>query len=258
MIPVLSNILGDRTGGTVFKCFEIWHLLYIGVTAAVIAAVLLLLRRRSLEAKEKAQRLFIDAAFGLYMLDFFLMPFAYGEIDVEKLPFHVCTAMCIGCFVTRHVKALNGMRVHFALLGFISNLVYLIYPAGVMWHGVSPFSYRVIQTLTFHGIMTVYGLITLVYNRESLRFRYLYRDLILIAGMTLWALLGNFLYSSSLRPYKAVYNWFFVTGDPFGILPAETAVWVMPLVNVALFFAVAAGIYCIFAAVRKAGKQSRN
>ena len=251
MIPYLNRLLSDRTGDTVFRCFDVWHLSYIAVTAAVIAAVCLALRKSGPEAKEKVQRSFINMAFGLYVLDLFLMPFAYGEIDVEKLPFHICTAMCVGCFATCHAPSLKGMRVHFALLGFISNLVYLIYPAGVMWHRVSPFSYRVIQTLAFHAIMTVYGLLTLIYNREKLRPKELYKDMILITAMTLWAMLGNFFYSDSLDPYSPRYNWFFVTADPFGILKGNVALIVMPLVNVALFFAVTVLIYCVFALIRK-------
>lgn len=252
MIPVLSEILSDKTGGLVFRCFDVWHLLYIAVTAAVIAAAFLALRKKSPGAKEKARRLFIDIAFGLYMLDFILMPFAYGEISVEKLPFHVCTAMCVCCFVSCHVPALKGISPHFALLGLISNLTYLVYPAGVMWSGVSPFSYRVIQTLVFHAVMTVYGMLTVVYGRESFRFVNIRKDVLVLAAMTLWACLGNFLYSSSLSPYRAVYNWFFVTADPFGILPAEIGAFVMPLLNFAVFFAVIALVYCVIALNRRA------
>lgn len=75
---------------------------------------------------------FLHIAFGLYIADFFLMPFACGRIDIEKLPFHICTAMCVACFISRHNRHLRKYSLHFALLGFLSNLVYLIYPDGVM------------------------------------------------------------------------------------------------------------------------------
>jgi hypothetical protein len=51
--------------------------------------------------------------------------------------------------------------------------------------------------------------------------------------MTLWAMAGNFVYNGS-----RFYNWFFVVRDPFYIFPETVAPFVMPFVNVALFFAV--------------------
>ncbi len=173
------------------------------------------------------------------------MPFAYEEIDIEKLPFHVCTAMCVMCFLSRHIKFLQEFRTSFALLGFISNLVYLIYPAGVMWHAVHPFTYRVIQTLLFHGIMTVYGFLTIVFE-EGFSVKNIRKDLAVLVCMTLWALFGNLLYTGSAGSYSADYNWFFVTGDPFGILDKSIAVYVMPFVNIIIFFAVEMMIYLIY------------
>ena len=173
------------------------------------------------------------------------MPLAYGEIDIEKLPFHICTAMCVACFLSNHIESLKPLRVHFALLGFISNLVYLIYPAGVMWHATHPISYRVVQTLIFHGIMSVYGLLTLVYDGKELSFKTCYRDLAIILGMTVWALVGNLLYNGDAGEYSHFFNWFFVIRDPFYILPANIAPFIMPFVNIGLFFGVEMLIYLI-------------
>ena len=152
MYLFLHKLLADRIGGVVFRCFGPWHFFWIALTAAVFAALYLHLRSR--EGREKTLGVLIDLCFGLYILDFFLMPLAYGEIDIEKLPFHACTAMCVMCFLSRRSRFLGRFRGSFALLGFVSNLVYLVYPAGVMWHGVHPLCYRVIQTLGFHGLMT--------------------------------------------------------------------------------------------------------
>ena len=126
-------------------------------------------------------------------------------------------------------------RSSFALLGLISNLVYLIYPAGVMWHQVHPLSYRVIQTLTFHGCMTVFGVLALAFDREK---QQPLRDLAVLTAMTIWAVLGNYLYNGEADGYSHVFNWFFVVRDPFGLLPATLAPYVMPFVNIAVFFLV--------------------
>ena len=245
MYEILNNLLSDKKGGEIFRCFGVWHLVYITLAAVAFTLIFLSLKSKDKDAKDKVMLTLINISFGLYILDFFLMPFAYGEIDIEKLPFHICTAMCVACFLSNHIERLKPLRVHFALLGFISNLVYLIYPAGVMWHATHPLSYRVVQTLIFHGIMSVYGLLTLVYDGKELSFKTCYRDLAVISGMTVWALVGNLLYNGEAGEYSHFFNWFFVIRDPFYILPANIAPFIMPFVNIGLFFGVEMLVYLI-------------
>lgn len=241
MYPILHQLLSDKKGGKVFELFGPWHFFYIALTLAVIAVVL---RKTKGEDGERTAKGFSDLAFGLYILDFFLMPLAYGEIDVEKLPFHACTAMCVLCFLSWRVDFLERYRSSLAMLGFVSNLVYLIYPAGVMWHGVHPLSYRVVQTLVFHGVMTVSCFLAVLYERGEGRGR---RDLIVIVGMTAWALLGNYCYNNDAR----FFNWFFVVRDPFCILPEAAAPFVMPVLNIALFFTVEVVLRQVFLRVKR-------
>ena len=167
MSDILISLLSDKKGSITFRCFDPWHIGFIVFFIALAVLMCLYLQKKDVVCRNKVIQLFIHIAIGLYVLDFFLMPFAYGEIDIEKLPFHVCTAMCVMCFMSRHNAFCGKFKVQFAMLGFLSNLIYLIYPAGVMWHQVHPASYRVIQTLSFHGIMMVYGLLVLVYEQEK-------------------------------------------------------------------------------------------
>lgn len=245
MYSVLHELFSDKKDGILFTCFSIPHILYI--VAAFVTAFLVLyrFRNKSEAAKKKVTRCFLYIAFGLYIADFFLMPLAYNEIDIEKLPFHVCTAMCVMCFFSYHSAFLKKYRVSFALLGFISNLVYLIYPAGIMWHQVSPLSYRVIQTLIFHGLMTVYGLLVLVYEGKQLQFKKCYRELPVLIAMTLWAMLGNSIYNGTSEHYSHFFNWFFVVRDPFYIFPERISPYIMPVINIAAFFAVEMVVYLI-------------
>lgn len=232
MYPYLHELLSDRKGGAVFTCFGPWHLGWIALTVLAGAVLILKLRRCDRERIEKTRDRLIALAFGLYVADFFLMPLAYGEIDIEKLPFHACTAMCVLCFLAGRYPALGRFRVQLAMLGLLSNFGYLIYPAGVMWHAVHPLSYRVVQTLAFHALVSLYGLVTVAFadRREFTRWKPL---LALNAAMTAWAMLGNCAYNTEAR----LINWFFVVWDPFGLLPPEIAPWIMPFFNIALFFA---------------------
>ncbi len=251
MYSFLHELLADKKGGTIFTLFSGWHLMYIALTAVIIAAVWMVEKRKCGEIREKAIRFFIDLAFALYMADLFLMPIAYGEIDIEKLPFHACTAMCVMCFLSYRVKYLEKYRSSFVFLGLISNVVYLVYPAGVMWHAVHPISYRVIQTLLFHSVMSIYGILFLAGEYRNIEIKKCRRDLAVVCGMTVWALIGNYVYNGSSGEYSHFFNWFFVVRDPFYIFPEHIAPFVMPLLNILLFFTIELLLHLVIGAIRK-------
>ena len=251
MYEFLRNLLSDKNGGEIFTCFGVWHICYIVSFLAIDICVCLYLRNKDSKERKLFTDGFINLAFITYIADFFLMPFAYGEIDIEKLPFHICTAMCVMCFLSRYNNFAKKYKLQFAVLGFISNLVYLVYPAGIMWHGVHPLSYRVIQTLSFHGIMMVYGLLVLMYESEEFEWKKCYKDFFVIASMTLWALVGNAMYNSELR----LYNWFFVVQDPFNLFPQSFAQYIMPILNIVIFLTVEFFVYFIFL---KIARQLKN
>ena len=251
MYPMLHQIFSDKKGGEIFTCFGGWHFFYIILAIATVALSIWVLRNKEQSVKDKALRVFIGIGFGLYMADIFLMPFAYGEIDVDKLPFHSCTALCVACFLSNHVSALKKYRVHFAMFAFFSNLMYLVYPAGVMWYEIHPLSYRAVQTLLFHASMVVYGILTMVLEWRQLQIKRCYRDLILLGGMTVWAILGNALYSGAADGYDRDFNWFFVKADPFGLFSAEIAQYVAPILNIVAFFSLELLVYLTVRIVEK-------
>ncbi|MBQ5601594.1 MAG: YwaF family protein [Clostridia bacterium] len=234
----LHNLLSDKKEGEVFSLFGVWHFFYIALTLVAVITILLIFKRKEAQIKNKVSQILIAIAFSLYIADFFLMPLAYGEIDIEKLPFHACTAMCVMCFLSYRINFLSKYRQSFVFLGLISNLVYLIYPAGVMWHAVNPLSYRVIQTLIFHSVMTVYGFITIVYEQDNIDIKKCYRDFAVIVYMTVWALLGNYAYNGTSEGYSHFFNWFFVVRDPFYAISETVSPFVMPFLNIALFSSV--------------------
>ena len=233
MHQILQDLLSDRKSGPVFTCFGLYHLIYLAVILGAILTIIFLLKNRSAAAKHRAATAALCTAAGLYAADFFLMPFAYGGIDVEKLPFHACTATCVLCVLARHNRFLGRFKDQFVLLGLLTNLIYVIYPAGVGWYQIHPLSYRVWQTLLYHGAMTAFGLFSLCFGEVKLEWRKCPRDLAFLCVMTVWALLGNTLYNGLDGRF---FNWFFVVRDPFYILPEVIAPFVMPVVMVAVMF----------------------
>ena len=251
LYPVLHKLLADKEGGEIFSCFSLWHWVYIAFALTAILTVILTLRGKTQETRDRVLSVLTAIPFALYMADFFLMPLAYGVIDVDKLPFHACTFMSILIFVSTHASPLKKYRVHFALLGFISNLIYVVYPSGVMAYEIAPLSYRVVQTMLFHSCMMVACLSVLIFDRHPLNVRHCYRDLCVLGGMTVWATVGNLSYSGEVGDYNHNFNWFFVRQDPLNILPETVAPYLAPVVNVAAFFAIEMIIYLLFRLIRR-------
>ena len=251
MYPILHQIFADHKGDVIFTCFGLWHLLYMALIFGVIVGCVFAFKKRSNDAKKKCIRVAAAIAFGLYIADFFLMPFAYGQIDLEKLPFHMCTLMCILCFLSCHGLLLPKCRKQFALLGLVSNLIYVIYPAGVGSYQIHPLSYRVVQTLLFHGSMSAYGIFTLALGEEKLTWKSSLQEVPVIAGMTLWALLGNTLYNGTAGEYSHMFNWFFVIRDPFYILPEQIAPYVMPFIMVIVIYTADLLVYGAYFGMKK-------
>lgn len=252
MYPYLHEIFADRKGDTVFSCFGIWHILYMAVIFGAILLTVLLLRNREEKCRQKAIKAALYLAFGLYMADFFLMPLAYGYIDIEKLPFHMCTLMCLLSFLSVRGVLFKKYRKQFALLGLVSNLIYVIYPAGVGWYQIHPLSYRVVQTLLFHGAMTAYGILTLALGDDDLTFKSSLQELPVIAVVTLWAILGNTLYNGAAGEYDHFFNWFFVVRDPFYILPEDIAPYIMPFIMILVIYVADLLIYGAYFAIKNA------
>lgn len=245
MYGFLHELLADKTGGAAFKCFDLFHICFIVFFVAAAVLLCLFLKNKTEAQRKKAADIAVGTAFGLYVAELFLMPFAYGVIHIEKLPFHVCTTMCVACFLSRHTALFGKFRLQFAMLGFLSNLTYLIYPAGMMWKSIAPTSYRVVQTLIFHGVMMVYGLLVLVYESREFTWKKIYKDLAVVAAMTLWALLGNTLYNHD----EYFYNWFYVVQDPFNAFPESIAPYMMPFINTGIFFAAGLLVYLVLSTV---------
>ena len=256
MYSLLNKIFEDKHGDFEFTCFSPWHFFYIFLVIGLVAAIILIFRKKDQAVKERVLKWLIAVPFALYMSDFFLMPFAYGEIYVDKLPFHACTLLSILSFASNNSKFLKRFRVHFAVFALISNLIYVVYPSGVAGT-ISPICYRVIQTMLFHSLMVVYSIVTLLFDKDGLRIKRCYIDVIILSMMSSWALIGNTFYSGTTGNYSGDFNWFFVKADPLGIFPTDISPYIMPWLNVIVFFILELVVYILFTGIRHA-REGKN
>lgn len=248
MFDFMKFIFGDRTTGTFsFKPFSLCHILYLFIIFATIVAIVILFRNKSKEFKHKVVDYSVTIAFTLYMLDFFFMPLSQGEIAITKLPFHLCTLMSILCFICRRIKKLEKFKTTFTLLGMIGALMYLVYPAGVRTGSgeyYDGYTYRIIQTVLYHGIMLAQGVFAIAFGDIELKWSTLKYDIITILIIIVWALLGNFMYTGILteqcecvegckeiiKIYDEEPNWFFVQHDALYIFPNDTDGYYSPFI----------------------------
>ncbi len=254
MYDLLHGLLRERSGGAVFAPYNLWHILYLVLLVGAILLSVMTVKRP--ETRRRITAFTVNTAFALYMADFFLMPFSYGYIDIDKLPFHVCTLMSILCFWSRHNRFLGSFRLSFALMGLIGALIYVVYPAGVADGEVSFFSYRILQTLLFHGLMVAYGVFSLAFGEVKLGGRELGRDALVTAVMLLWAIVGNSFYSGVED--GRTFNWCSAASDPFGLIPSNLAPYLTPIAVAVALLGMDLVIYLLYAAVRRMQARRAN
>ena len=253
MYEFLKNLLSDKdTGKFTFEAFSLCHILYLLLIIGLIVLVIFLFKNKSQEAKVKLINTTVIIALCFYIADFFLMPFSYGYIDIDKLPFHICTSMSIMCYLSRNTKFFAKFKTTFTIMGLVGALMYLTYPAGVS--AADGYSYRILQTVAYHGLMIAQGVFAIAFKDLDLSFKNSKYDLIAIVCLALWAMLGNTLYSGTVTSvcdcsescnnvitiYDHDFNWFFVKHDPLYIIPDEIDIYFAPFIMIIAIFGMCA------------------
>lgn len=245
MYEIFHNLLKDHDNGVfIFEAFSLCHIVYLLLIIGGIVLALFLSKGKTQEQKKKLIDYTVAAALCLYIADFFLMPFSYGYIDVDKLPFHICTSMSIMCTLARKTKLFAKFKTSFTLMGLVGAVAYMVYPSGVP--STDGYSYRVIQTVLYHGLMIAQGVFAIALKDIDLEWKNVKYDAFAILGLTIWAYLGNTLYSGTLMEtctciencphnltiYDHDFNWFFVKHDCFYVIPDTIDVYIAPFIMV--------------------------
>ena len=233
----------EPTGcGIVISSFNIWHILYILLIVGGMIGGAFLLKNKTMETKEKVLRFLAYALVISYVSDYFVHDFVYADfedgeyvaagLNMDKLPFHICTVMCPIVAFTQFNKKFRKFLEPVAALAIVAPLMYITYPStGV---GGEPWCYRTVQTMFFHGVELAWGFLTVATGKTQFKFKNIWKPALFLVAIALWARLGCTLLE---------YNWFFLRYDPFGIgLPEWALIFVIP----AAIFAMVALIYAIY------------
>ena len=252
MREFLLNVFGTDEGTVEIALFSIWHILYFVLIVGGTIGSCFLLRNKSNETKEKVRKILAYLVIGVYIADFFIQPFMSSDysMNVDKLPFHICTLM--GCLIpfAQFNKKFDKIKDVICCLSIVASLMYMTYPGSALG-GVMPWCYQVIQTFVFHGLVFAWGVISLSTGAIKLEFKNIWKELVAIIIIILWASFGNNAYSNENHHY----DWFFITGSTFPFVPT----WLMPFAVLAAVYAMCAIIFSIDLMVKKVvAKKTMN
>lgn len=228
--------------------FSFWHIFYVALIIGAIIGVGILLRNKSPEVKGRVLAALSTALVIIYLGDFFIQPlFREGAMNVDKLPFHICTVLCPVSALVQFNRRFERFREPVAFLAIVGPLMYLTYP-GTAIGTVSPFCYEIIQTFLYHGVLLAWGCLNISLGAFTPVFKNCYKSLIGICMVAAWAFIGNFTYGV---PYNYTgsdphFDWFFLTGSTFPFVPKA----LMPFVVIAAVFLMVLAIYGIYYLVR--------
>lgn len=234
--------------GIKITAFSIPHLVYLVLIIGGIVLAWHVLRQKTEQTKEKALRFLAYAVVISYLSDFFVHEFVYGEMNMDKLPFHICTVLCPLAAIAQFNRKGHKIAEPVAILAILAPLMYLAYPASI--GDGEPWCYQAVQTMFYHGMLMAWGVLTLALGRVKPVLCNCWKCAVLLVAITLWAKLGNVLLE---------HNWFFLNEDAFyiglvanGVIPK----WLLMIVNPVVFFLAVLAVYGVVALIRKAaGKK---
>lgn len=222
------------------QLFGFWHIFYaLVIIATTIALGFYLAKKNDKKLNNKVLRLLAAAGVIIYVADFFIQPlFRDGQMNVDKLPFHICTLMApVSCFVQFNER-FERFREPVAFMSIVGPLMYICYPGSAIG-SESPFCYEIIQTFVYHGIIFSWGFNNLATSTVKPSIKRSWHALVGICLVALWAGFGNVVYAD--------YDWFFLTGSTFPFVPKL----LMPVVVIAAVFGMVMIIYGLYYAWMK-------
>ena len=230
--------------GISITAFSISHIIYLVLIIGGIVGGYLWLRKKDESCKEKALKILVIAFTISYISDFFMHDFVYGGLNMDKLPFHICTVLCpIAAFVQFN-KKFAKFKEPVVILSILAPMMYLCYPASV--GSGEPWCYQAVQTMFYHSVLMAWGILSVCFGAVKPVFKNIWKTTVLLVIITLWAKLGNSMYED--------YNWFFLEEDALyiglvsgGIIPK----WSLMIINPIVFTIAAAAVYGVVALVKK-------
>lgn len=233
--------------GISITAFSIPHFVYLFLIFGGIVLSWRLLRSKDAQRKERALRFVAYAVVLSYLSDFFVHEFVYGSMNMDKLPFHICTVLCPLMAIAQFNRKGERILEPVAVLSVLAPMMYLCYPASI--GDGEPWCYQAVQTMFYHGMLMAWGILNLALGKVQLSFKRCWTSAVALVGITLWAKLGNVLLE---------HNWFFLNEDAFYIGLVEGGIipkWSLMIINPVVFFLAVLLVYAVACPLQKKSRQ---
>ena len=240
-------LFSQNTSDLKIGLFDAWHFLYLFIIFGGTLALSIIGRKKP-KYQSRFQRLMAYLTVGLYVIDFFIMPLSdsYDGISAYKLPFNICTIMAVLVPFVQFNPKFSKIRQPVTTLAIASSLMWMCYP-GTALGGQPPFCYIIFQTFMYHGFLFCWGVLQLAYGDVKYDIRKIWKELVGILMILVWAAFGNAVYDRG-------YNWFFIESSIFPFLSDE----IMPIMVVFSVFGVSLVVYGIYFALKSLCKNKRT
>ena len=229
--------------GIKVSAFSVPHLVYMVLILGAIFLLWKLNHNKDMDKKDKILRILAYALAISYFSDFFVHEFVYGEMNTDKLPFHICTVLCPLVLFAQFNRKGSAVLEPIAVLSTLAPLMYLSYPASI--GDGEPWCYQSVQTMFFHGVLLAWGILNLTLGKVQLNIKHIWKTTVFLVCITLWAKLGNTLLE---------HNWFFLNEDAFYIGLVEMGIipkWLLMIINPIVFTLAALLVYAIACPLQK-------
>ena len=233
------SLFSATEGNAEIALFNFWHILYLLILVGAPIGASFLLKGKTQKTKDTVLKVLAWLIPALYIADFLIMPLARKDftIDVDKLPFHICTLMAFFVPFAQFNKKFEKIKQTIVCLTLVASLMYLTYPGSAIGD-ILPWCYKIIQTFLYHGCMLAWGILSLTIGGVKLEFKKLWKCAVGIAIIIVWAYFGSTVYSNEDHHY----DWFFVTGSTFPFVPT----FLMPFAVFVAVFGMCAIIHAIY------------
>ena len=245
MNEFLIKVLGwtGKGGKHAIEAFNVWHFVYVIIIAGAIIGAGFALRGKKAETQKKVLNILSICVLCWYITNFFLQPFVQGnnQLNIDKLPFHVCTLMSIVAVFAQFSKK-DWFKEVSVCLAMGGALMYLTYPA-TAFGGAAPWSFKVLETVIYHSALFSWGILSLTTGQVKLHYKNMWMPLVGLVCIAVWATIGNLCYNVNYLGGGGYdhYDWMFLTGTSFPFVPP----YIMPFVVIACIYGVIACFYLI-------------
>ena len=229
--------------GISVTAFSISHIVYMILIFGSITWLYLANKDKTMEQKIKVLRFLSYALVISYLSDFFVHDFVYGGMEIDKLPFHICTILCPLCAIAQFNTKGHKIIEPVAILAILAPMMYVCYPAAI--GSSEPWCYKAVQTMFYHGVLLAWGILCFAFGYVKAEIKNSYKCVILLVCITLWAKFGNEILE---------HNWFFLNEDALYIGLVEGGIiprWSLMIINPIVFFIAALAVYGVIALIEK-------